>query len=126
MGSPYSLDLRERVVDAAAVSSRRQAAVRFGVGAATAIRWMTALAATGTVAARPQGRPRRSKLDPHEAFLRDLIDGQDDITLDEMRTRLLADHDLKVGVGTLWRFLDARDLTYKKRRRTPPSRNAHM
>ena len=31
---------------------------------------MAGLAATGTVAARPQGRARRSKLDPSETFLR--------------------------------------------------------
>lgn len=123
MGRPYSLDLRERVVDAAAATSCHQAAARFGVGIATAIRWAAAVAATGTVAARPQGRPRRSKLDPHEAFLRDLIDGKVDLTLAEMRARLLAERDLKVGLGTLWAFLDARDLTYKKRRRTPPSRS---
>jgi transposase len=126
MGRPYSLDLRERVVDAAAASSRRQAAARFGVGPATAIRWMAAIAANGTVAARPQGRPRTSKLDPHEAFLRALIDETDDITLEEMRARLLVERDLKVGLGTLWGFLDARDLTYKKRQLTPPSRIARM
>jgi len=34
------------VVTAAAATSRRQAAARFGVGQATAIRWMAALAAT--------------------------------------------------------------------------------
>ena len=121
MGRPYSQDLRERVVDAAATTSRRQAAARFGVGVATSIRWMAALTTTGTVAARPQGRARRSKLDPHEAFLRGLIDAQDDITLEEMRARLRDEHDLTVGLGTLWTFLDARDLTYKKRQRTPPS-----
>lgn len=122
MGRPYSLDLRERVVDAAAATSRRQAAARFGVGPATAIRWMAAIETTGTVAARPQGRPRTSKLDPHEAFLRDLIDDTDDITLEEMRARLLSERDLKVGLGTLWSFLDARDLTYKKRQPMPRSR----
>lgn len=123
MGRPYSRDLRERVVKAAARTSRRQAAARFGVGAATAIRWMAALTTTGTVAARPQGRARRSKLDPHEAFLRGLIDAKDDITLEEIRARLQAEHDLTIGLGTLWSFLDARDLTYKKRQRTSPSRN---
>lgn len=123
MGRPYSLDLRERVVDAAAATSRRQAAARFGVGKATAIRWMAALATTGSVAARPQGRARRSKLDPHEGFLRGLIDENDDVTLEEMRARLLAEHGLTVGIGTLWSFLDARDLTYKKRRLTLPSRS---
>jgi hypothetical protein len=29
-----------------------------------------------------------------------------------------------VGLGTLWRFLDARALTYKKRPPTRPSRTA--
>lgn len=111
MGRPYSLDLRERVVDATAATSRRQAAARFGVAIATAIRWAAAVEATGTVAARPQGRPRTSKLNPHEAFLRSLIDERDDITLEEMRARLLAERELKVGLDTLWTFLDARDLT---------------
>ena len=85
---------------------------------------MAALATTGAVAARPQGRARRSKLDPHETFLRDLIDGEDDITLEEMRARLLAERDLAVGMGTLWAFLDARDLTYKKRQPMPVSKSA--
>ena len=74
---------------------------------------MATLTTTGTVAARPQGRARRSKLDPHEAFLRGLIDGLGDITLEEMRAQLQDEHDLTVGLGTLWSFLDARDLTYK-------------
>ena len=124
MGRPYSLDLRERVVEAAAATSRRQSAARFGVGVATAIRWMAALTTTGTVAARPQGRARRSKLDPHEGFLRALIDETADITLEEMRTRLLAERGLTVGLGTLWSFLNARDLTYKKRQPTPVSKSA--
>jgi transposase len=114
MGRPYSQDLRERVVAAAAVSSRRQAATRFKVGIATATRWMAAVETSGTLAARPQGRPRTSKLDPHEAFLRGLIDAKVDITLEEMRARLREEHGLLVGLSTLWRFLDARDLTYKK------------
>lgn len=124
MGRPYSQDLRERVVDAAGATSRRQAARRFGVGAATAVRWMRALATTGTVAARPQGRARRSKLDPHEAFLRRLIAERDDITLEKMRVRLREERTLMVGLGTLWSFLDARGLTYKKRQLTPRSRTA--
>lgn len=124
MGRPYSQDLRERVVDAAGATSRRQAARRFGVGVATAVRWMRALATTGTVAARPQGRARRSKLDPHEAFLRRLIAERDDITLEEMRVRLREERTLTVGLGTLWSFLDARGLTYKKRQPTPRSRTA--
>ena len=113
MGRPYSQDVRKRVVEAAATTSRWQAAARFGVGIATSLRWMAARTTAGTVATRPQGRARHSKLDLHEAFLRALIDAKDDITLEEMRVRLRDDHDLTVGLGTLWSFLDARDLTYK-------------
>lgn len=39
-----------------------------------------------------------------------------------MRIRLRQEQGLTVGLGTLWSFLDARDLTYKKRQLTPPSR----
>ena len=124
MGRPYSQDLRERVVEAAAITSCRRAAARFSVGIATAIRWVAAVEQTGTVAARPQGRPRRSKLDAHEAYLRGLIEAQDDLTLEEMRVRLRDERGVTVGLGTLWRFLDARDLTYKKRPPTPRSRTA--
>ncbi len=101
MGRPYSQDLRERVVEAAATTSRWQAAARFGGGVATAIRWMSALTTTGMVAARPQGRARRSQLDPHEAFLRNLIDETCDITLEEMRARLRDGYALTVGLGTM-------------------------
>lgn len=123
MGRPYSQDLRERVVDAAASSSRRQAAGRFSVGVSTAIRWAAQVEATGSVAPRPQGRPPGSKLDEHEAFLLGLIEEQDDITLEEMKARLKAERDVRAGVGTLWRFLDARELTYKKSLRTRPSKS---
>lgn len=105
MGRPDSQDLRERVVDAAGATSRRQAAKHFGAGAATAIRFMTALATTRTVAARPQGRARRCKLDPHEAFPRALIAERDDVTLEEMQVRLKDEHDRTVGLRTLWSFL---------------------
>ena len=61
MGKLLSLDLHSCFV--AAVSgglSRRQAAERFGVSAASAVRWVDADDTTGTVAARPQGGDTRS------------------------------------------------------------------
>ena len=51
-----SLDLRERVVSAVAAGmSRRQAAERFGVSAASAVRWCAREKETGSPAARPRG-----------------------------------------------------------------------
>ena len=69
--------------------------------------------------ARPQGQPRRSKLDPHGAYLQSLIDTDCDITLAEMQAKLLEDHALKAAIGTLWKFLDRRGLTVKKRMARP-------
>ena len=76
--------------------------------------------------ARRQGNPGGSKLDAHEGFLFGLIEGQRDITLEEMRARLLAERGVSAGIGTLWRFFDARGITVKKRRVTPASRSVRM
>ena len=115
MARAYSQDLRDRVIDAALTGvPARQAAVRFGVGVATAIVWVRRARATGERAARPQGQPRRSKLDPHRAFLLDLIEAKDDISLAKMQERLVTERGLRASVGTLWTFLDRAGLTFKK------------
>ena len=54
MSKPPSIDLRSRLVAAVAGGlSRRSAAERFGVSAATAERWVHAVNKTGTVQAKP-------------------------------------------------------------------------
>ena len=125
MARVYSHDLRVRVLDAVGAGlSRRKAAARYRIGIATVIRWAAQVARTGETQAKRQGRPRGSKLDAHEGFLLALIDETDDITLAEMQDRLRAERGVSVGLGTLWRFFDGRAITWKKRRRTPPSRTA--
>ncbi len=62
MAKALSLDLRRRVVNAIATGmSRRQAAERFGVSAASAIRWQKQFSDTGTIQSDKQGGDRRSK-----------------------------------------------------------------
>lgn len=125
MGRAYSDDLRGRVLDAVASgSTARGAALRFGVGAATAIRWVARERRTGERSARRQGPPVRSKLDPHEDYLLDLIEGEVDITLEEMQRRLLAERGIHASIGLLWKFLARRGITRKKRPVMPRSRNA--
>lgn len=125
MARAYSQDLRERVIASAEAGlPARHAAARFGVGIATAIVWVRRARETGERKARRQGQPQRSKLDPHGAYLQGLIDANCDITLAEMQTKLLEEHGLKAAVGTLWKFLDRRGLTVKKRPRTQPSKTA--
>jgi transposase len=57
MARPLSMDLRERVVDAAVRGglSCRQAAARFGVGVSTAIAWVGRYRETGSVAPGQMG-----------------------------------------------------------------------
>ncbi len=118
-----SLDLRERVV--AAVSngmSRRQAAERFGVSAASAIRWCARERATGSAAAKPQGGDRLSaRIEAQANLILALVNETCDITLVELQAKL-AGQGHRFGIGTLWRFFDRHGITWKKRPRMPASR----
>ena len=118
-------DLRERVVTAIdGGMSCRAAAARFGVSAASAIRWRQLVVRHGTPAARPQGGDRRmARTDAHATFILDAIEAMDDITLVELQA-LLAERGTPVGIGTLWRFFDRHRITRKKRQRMPPSKTA--
>ena len=61
MARTLSDDLRGRVIDAVeAGASRRAAAERFGIGVATAIRWVRMFRATGLISAQPKGGDLRS------------------------------------------------------------------
>src|SRR5215212_5992276 len=123
MARAYSQDLRDRVIDVALAGlPARRAAVQFRVGIATAIGWVSRARQTGERAARRQGQPRRSKLDPHRAFLLGLIEVTPDMTLLEMQERLAAEQGITASVGTIWTFLDRCGLTVKKSPRMPPSR----
>ena len=120
-----SQDLRERVV--AAIDggmSCRAAAARFGVSAASAIRWRQLVVRHGTPAAKPQGGDRRAaRIDAHATFILDAVKAKDDITLAELQV-LLAERGTSVGIGTLWRFFNRHRITRKKRQRTPSSGTA--
>jgi len=123
MGRALSRDLRDRVVAAVegGVSCRR-AAERFGVSAASAIRWRQLALRHGTPMARPQGGDRRTaKIEEHASFLLDAIEQQPDPTLAELR-EMLAARGVSVSIATLWRFFARHGITRKKRLATRPSR----
>jgi transposase len=125
MSRAYSADLRERVIDAvAAGASARGAAVRFGIGAATAVRWVRRWRETGERGARRQGCPKRSILDPHEDFLLGLVTKEVDVTIDEMRARLQDERCVRAARVTIWRFFERRGYAFKKRPAMPASRPA--
>ena len=127
MSRSYSMDLRDRVLTAVEEgASARGAAARFGIGVATAVRWVRRWRETGERGARRQGYPKRSVLDPHGGFLVALVEEKADITLDEMRVRLRDERGIKVARVTIWRFFERRGFTVKKRRAMRRSRTARM
>lgn len=128
MSRAYSQDLRDRVIDATLKDklSARAAAVRFGIGVATAIVWVRRARETGMRAARPRGQPKGSKLDTHREVILGWIAAKDDITIAEIREKLVAELGATAGVGTVWSFLNRCGLTFKKRPRTPLSKSGQM
>jgi transposase len=117
MGTPLSKDLRVRVIRAVEEgSSRRQAAARFGVSVSSAIRWMDDWRQSGRTTARPQGGDQRSdRIEAQADFLLAQIAQTPDVTLAELQA-MLRERGVPVGIGTLWRFFDRRDISFKKNR----------
>ena len=88
MPKPYSLDLRERVVDyVEAGHSRRAAAAHFRASPSFVINLMTAFRERGAVAPKALGGWRHSKLDPHRVFILRRVAEKDDISMPEAGLR---------------------------------------
>jgi transposase len=115
MGAARSKDLRERVVaEVAAGMSRRQAAVRFKVSAASAVRWVTLEAQTGGVDPRPRGGKSRSPLEPQATWLLALNAAEGDLTLAEIVRRLREELGIEVTEASIRRFFKRHGISYKK------------
>jgi len=114
---PYSLDLRERVVAAVEQGglSARRAAVQFGVGASTAIRWVDRVRKTGSFRPSKIGGYRpRAIAGEHRRWLLARIK-EKDFTLRGLVAELAA-RGLKVDYRTVWSFVHDEKLSFKKKR----------
>ena len=118
-----SMDLRSRVIQAVNEgASRREAAARFGVSAASAVRWCARLRDTGDASPKKQGGDRAShRIEAHGELILSLLDETRDQTLFELRDRL-ADHGVRTNHTTLWRLFRCHGITRKKRPPMPRSR----
>lgn len=116
MGKPYSLDLRKRVVAAIESGmSRNQAAKRFGIGISTAINWMQRQQKTGSVAPGQMGGHKPKAISgEHAAWLSQRIRNSD-FTLRGLVAEL-GERGLKVDYRSVWRFVHAEKLSFKKKR----------
>ena len=117
MAKPLSMDLRARVVAAVEEDglSRRAAASRFGVGVSTAIDWVRRFRDTGSAAPGQMGGHKPKALrDAHESWLRQRL-GERQFTLRGLVAEF-AERGLKVDYRSIWNFVHAEKLSFKKNR----------
>lgn len=70
---------------------------------------------TGKVTAKPMGGDRRSRLTGERDWILERIEEVPDLTIEELRDDLKA-RGVIVGYGTVWRFFEREDITFKKKR----------
>jgi transposase len=127
MPSALSVDLRERVVSAIQEgASRRQAAKRFGVSPASALRWPESFAQEGRIAPKPQGGDQRShRIEAHAELIRQTDQAPPQIVLRDRRAAL-QEQSGKVSPSSLSRFLARHAITRQKGPHTRLSRTGRM
>ena len=107
MGKTLSLDLRERVLGFIVEGhSCREAARRFRISAASAVRIRQRRQRTGSVAPAMRGRPKGSgRLEALADFLKASVDRRPDMTMPELAEVLWREHDMRAAPAELSRFL---------------------
>jgi transposase len=117
--TPYSIDLRQKIIAALdrGVGSQRTVAELFGVSLSFVERLLQRQRATGTLAPRPHaGGPPRCLDETDERLIRQCLEQQPDLTLDELRQTLAQQNGKSVSRATLGRAVQRLNLPRKKRR----------
>lgn len=116
MAKTYSMDLRERVSRyVLAGHSCHEAAAHFSTSVSFVVNLMRLLRDTGSLAARPRGGLRHSKLAPHGEFLLGRVAETPDVTMPELAAAL-KERGVTVDPSSLSHFLLRNGLSYKKNR----------
>jgi len=119
------MDLRERIICAREEGhSAADTAQRFKVSKRSVERYWKLYQQSGHVRPKRRGGYKRSRLEGHEATLREWIAQEPDLTLRELQQRCRQQLSIKIGINSLWTRLNKLGLSYKKndsRRRTKPT-----
>ena len=126
MGKPASLDLRERVIAAVEVEgmSRNRAAARFGVAPSAAIKWVARFRATGSAAPGKMGGHKPKILRGEHAEWLIARCHERAFTISQLVEELLEVRGLKVDRHSVWEFLHAEGLSFKKKSVRPGAGSA--
>jgi transposase len=121
----YSLDLRERLVEAVErqIGSKRQIAAWFGVHESFLYKLLRQKRDRGDIAPLPHGGGAHAKLSADQLRqLPDWVAATPDATLDELRAQLAKKARVTVSLSTLCRGLQALGVSRKKSPSAPPKR----
>lgn len=114
----YPLELRQRIVDAVdnQLGTYSEIAQMFCVHERYIYKLLHLRRTTGSIALRPHGGGAPAKVqDKHRDVLTTLVADQPDATLAELRDALQKQTRTSVSVSTVWRALEALQVTVKKR-----------
>lgn len=117
MAKPYSLDLRDRVVGAVETGgmSRHQAAAHFGVAPSSAIKWVARFRATGSAAPGKIGGHKPKTIRGEHAEWLIARCREKAFTLRGLVVELQTVRGLKVDYRSVWEFVRAEGLSFKKK-----------
>jgi len=125
MGSPLSLDLRQRIVTAwqQGEGTWKELAERFGVGEATVDRLVARFRRSGSVAPDPHGGGQSHRI-PDEALpaVRGLLDTRPDSTIEELAEAYRRQSGRRVSRATMGRAVVR--LGYSRKKRPSSARSA--
>jgi transposase len=112
----YSVDLRQRVIDAyeQEEGSQRELAKRFKVSLAFIQTLLKRYRTEKTIEPKPHRGGFAAQLEEHHNLIREIVERDNDATLEEICVQLEQKLGLKVSVSTLWRALQQLNLTRKK------------
>jgi putative transposase len=126
MARPYSKDLRERAVAAVEQDgmSRHAAASRFGLAPSTVINWVRRFREKGHIEPGQMGghKPKAISGEHRNWLLERCRAG--DFTLRGLVSELSCERGLKVDYRSVWEFVHAEKLSYKKKRSAQRARSA--
>lgn len=114
---PYSLDLRQKIVDAYVEgnTSQRQIAQQFRVAYSFVRKLVKQYRETGEIAPKQRTEQTPTKLSvAHLEILATIVESNNDATLAELCDLLDQRVGVRIGVSTMFRMLEKLNLTLKK------------
>ncbi|OYE01694.1 helix-turn-helix domain-containing protein [Nostoc sp. 'Peltigera membranacea cyanobiont' 232] len=123
----YSLDLRQKVVDAYACGdiSQRKLAKNFGVTLSFVQNLLKRDRELGTISPKVRTEQTPTKLNAEQLeILRQLVTAQPDATLSELRKRLYEKTEVLIGVATVNRMVRFQ-LNLNLKKKSPPNEKRH-